>query len=299
MLLLAADSLSLTAHYFKSTDISALKRGNLVVNFIKQNQGNERTYFMDSKGLYNQWIASDGPFHGLNLFNVWQTSRMPADYKEFLGTVGRNQIRMWELASIKYVAAPSAILQQLKQNPAIGKQFQPVLNYQVPTAQGMRPDVLLEFKGAIPRFALFHGWEAVPFENQCKLLASPQHDTHSTLLLDPSFNLGNHVGSATFQPLEAEVTKRWAKMHVRTDSDAIVRFSQYYQPEWQVFVDGKPADLLRVDYLCMGVAVPPGEHEVEFRCLNGMPKLLFVLGVLVVSLGLSAWLLWPVKKENT
>ncbi len=49
----------------------------------------------------------------------------------------------------------------------------------------------------------------------------------------------------------------------------------------------------------MGVAVPPGEHEVEFRCLNGMPKLLFVLGVLVVSLGLSAWLLWPVKKENT
>ena len=77
----------------------------------------------------------------------------------------------------------------------------------------------------------------------------------------------------------------------------MVRFSQYYQPEWRVFVDGRPADLLRVDYLCMGVAVPPGEHSVEFRCLNGAPKLVFALGVLVASLALSLWLLRPVKKD--
>ena len=297
VLVLAADSLSLTAHYFKSTDISALKRGNLVVNFIKQNQGNERTYFMDSQGLYNQWIASGGPYHGLNLFNVWQMSRMPSDYKEFLGTVGRNPIRLWELASIKYVAVPAGTFQQLKKDPITGKKFQPVLNYQVPTAQGMRSDVLLEFTGAIPRFSLFHGWETVPLEEQCKRLASMEHNAHSTLLLDPISNLGNHVGVANFKPLEAEVTKRRVTLRVHTDSDAIVRFSQYYQPNWRVFVDGKSAQLLRVDYLCLGVAVPPGEHTVEFRCLNGVPKVLFVLGVLMASLALSVLLLRPVKKD--
>lgn len=297
VLALSVDSLSLTAHYFESTDIAALKRGNVVIDFIRENQGNERTFFADSQGIYNQWIASDGPYHGLNIFNVWQTSRMSADYKEFLGTVGRNQIRLWELASIKYVAAPATILQQVKKNPALEKQFQPVLNYQVPTAQGMRKDVLLEFKGAIPRFALFQGWQTVPREAQCKMLASPKHAAHTTLLLDPSSSLGNHAGSTNFQPLDAEVTKRWAKVRVQADSDSIVRFSQYYQPSWRVFVDGNPAELLRVDYLCLGVAVPPGEHLVEFRCLNGVPKLIFVLGVLVASLGLSAWLLRPVEKD--
>ena len=298
VIVLAADSLFLTSHYFEASDISVLKRGNVVTSYIKKNQGNERAVFLDSQGIYNQWIASDGPFLGLNLFNVWQSSRMPADYKEFLGTVGRNQIRLWELASIKYVAAPAGILQQLQKTPALGNQFQPVLNYQIPTAQGMRPDVLLEFKGAIPRFALFYGWESVPLEKQCKVLASPQYDAHSALLLDPASHLGNQTAAAAFQPLDAEITKRRATAHVQTDSDAIVRFSQYYQPDWRVFVDGKPVKLLRVDYLCLGVAVPPGEHEVEFRCMNGSAKLIFVLAVLAGSLLLSVWLLLPAEKSE-
>ncbi len=298
VLALATDSLLLTSHYFESTDISALKRGNLVVDFIKKNQGNDRTIFMDSQGLYNQWIASDGPFHELNLFNVWQSSRMPSDYKEFLGTVGRNPVRLWELASIKYIAAPMNVFQQLQNDPVLGTQFKPVLNYQVPTAQGMRPDVLLEFAGTIPRFALFQGWETISRTEQCERLASPDHNPRSTLLLEPISNREDRTASAPFQPLDAEVTKRRATVHVRTDTAAIVRFSQYYQPGWRVFVNDQPAELLRVDYLCMGVAVPPGEHTVEFRCANGVPKLVFLCSILTVSLAISLGLLRPIKKET-
>lgn len=296
IVLIAADSLVLTSHHFKASSIAALKKGNGLIDYLKENQGNDRIFLVDQNGIYNQWLASDGPFHRLNLFNIWQMSRMPGDYQEFLATVGRNQIRLWELASIKYVTAPAAIMKQFEQNPELGKRFQPLLNYQVPTAQGMRQDVLMEFKDYIPRFALFHGWQTVPSEDQCSLLSSTRQDSREILLLEPAANLGTRNAPGEFQPLEAKVTKRKAMMIVRTETDAVVRFSQYFQPEWSVFVDGKRSPLLRVDYLCMGVAVPPGEHVVEFRCVNGVPKALFVLGVFALSLVASAWLLRPDRK---
>jgi uncharacterized membrane protein YfhO len=36
-------------------------------------------------------------------------------------------------------------------------------------------------------------------------------------------------------------------------------------PGWKVTVDGKDADLHRVDYLLRGTSLPPGRHRVEFR----------------------------------
>jgi len=284
VVVLAADSLVMTSHYFEATNISALKKGNLVVNYLKEHQGNERSYFMDSQGIYNQWLASDGPYHDLNLFNIWQMPRMPVEYKEFLGTVGRNPVRMWELAAIKYVAAPASVFSQLQKDPAMGRQFKPVLNYQVPTAQGMRPEVLLEFNGAIPRFALYHGWDVQPLEKQCALLAAPNHRPKTTLLIDSDAGLAPRQGELPFKPLGATVAGNKATLSVQTKMPAVLRFAQRFQPGWKVFVDGKPAPLLRVDYLCMGVSVPSGNHEVEFRCPNGKSRVFFTATVFAASL---------------
>ena len=285
--MLAVDSLALTSHYFKASNIEALKKGNVVVNYIKKNQGNERTFFADSGGIYNQWLASDGPYHGLNLFNIWQMPRMSGDYNEFLGSVGRNQLRLWELAAIKYVVAPATITQQITQNPELAKQFNPVLNYQVPTAKGMRKDVLLEFKGAIPRFSLFSSWEAVPLAMHCAKLIDPKHDPRTTVLVEQGEQLGLPGVASVFEPLDARVSNKSARLEVEARQSSVVRFSQYYQPSWTVTVNGEPAKLLRLDSLCMGVQVPPGKHVVEFHCLNTTGNFWFSISVLVASLVVS------------
>ena len=282
--LIVADSLILTSKHFKADDISALKRGNNVINYLKAHQGDERIYFIDQSGIYNQWLASDGPYHGLNLFNIWQMPRMPVDYKEYLGTVGTNQIRLWQLSAIKYIAAPAGVLQQLKQNPQLDRLFTPVLNYQVPTAQGARPDVLLEFKGSIPRFALYQNWQSVPLDKHCETLVSPQHNPAGTVLVDASAGIGSHDAGGSYKAVVADLSRKKAVVQVDADSEAILRFSQRYNSGWSVFVDGKPADLLRTDYLCMGVKLPDGKHEVEFRCMNGVPNALLHAGILFGSI---------------
>ncbi len=284
VVILSVDSLLLTSHYFRAENVAALKKGNVVTNFLKENQGNERTFFMDQGGIYNRWLAVDRAYHGLNIFNIWQMNRMPSEYKEFLGTVGRNQIRLWELSAIKYIAAPAEILQQFSKNPQLGKMFTPVLNYQVPTAQGMRKDVLLEFKAAIPRFALFSGWDVQPLEKQCAILADAKHNPQTMLLLEPATGIAPQKSASKNTSVKNIVlTKKDATVNLAVSEPAILRFAQRHQPGWQVFVDGKEALLLRVDYLCMGVQLSPGEHVVQFKCPR-THEALYVAIVFLVSL---------------
>jgi hypothetical protein len=46
---------------------------------------------------------------------------------------------------------------------------------------------------------------------------------------------------------------------------SILVLSEVYYPDWQVEVDGQPAEMLRADFILRGVALEGGEHEVVFR----------------------------------
>lgn len=48
--------------------------------------------------------------------------------------------------------------------------------------------------------------------------------------------------------------------------DGFLVFSEVHYPEgWQAYIDGQPADHLRVNYVLRGLAVPAGKHEIKFR----------------------------------
>jgi hypothetical protein len=49
-------------------------------------------------------------------------------------------------------------------------------------------------------------------------------------------------------------------------SNQFVVFSEiYYDKGWNAYLDGKKTDYFRVDYLLRGMAVPTGDHRIEFR----------------------------------
>ncbi len=55
----------------------------------------------------------------------------------------------------------------------------------------------------------------------------------------------------------------------RLDRPAVAVFADVFYPDWRVVVDGRRAKLLRADYALRAVALPAGEHRIEFVYHDG------------------------------
>lgn len=53
-------------------------------------------------------------------------------------------------------------------------------------------------------------------------------------------------------------------LHVKTDATKLLVLTDLYYPGWQVTIDNKPAEILRVDHALRGVVINAGDHKVEF-----------------------------------
>jgi hypothetical protein len=123
-------------------------------------------------------------------------------------------------------------------------------------------------------------------------LEEPTHDFAGETVLDrePGITLG--------PPAEGRVRVARYGLHqvdldVETPSPAVVRLADLYYPDWRVEVDGKPATLLRADFLLRAVAVPAGRHQVRFRFVDdslgrgiGISSLALILALGLVGVGL-------------
>ena len=119
-------------------------------------------------------------------------------------------------------------------------------------------------------------------------VAAEGHDPSRVTLLerDPGVALGPVAGAT------ATITRYRLNdltVEVDTPGPAILRLADLWYPDWKATVDGRPAEILKADYLLRGVVVPAGRHRVEFRFVsdalrNGLllsgASLLVILGLL-------------------
>ena len=84
-----------------------------------------------------------------------------------------------------------------------------------------------------------------------------------TVLLDSAIGerqSGELNGGATITKYEPNRIE----LDTKANQPSILVLSENHYPGWRAYVDGRFTDTLRVDYNLRGVAVPAGEHKVEF-----------------------------------
>jgi uncharacterized membrane protein YfhO len=99
------------------------------------------------------------------------------------------------------------------------------------------------------------------------------------------------------RPAEVRVEARAhtrVEVSVRGDAGGLLVLGDPWYPQWRVEVDGRPAELLRVDHAFRGVRVPAGEHRVVFTYQDRALRAGLVVSALAV-LGLAG--LWDRRRR--
>ncbi|MDZ7268724.1 MAG: YfhO family protein [candidate division KSB1 bacterium] len=136
------------------------------------------------------------------------------------------------------------------------------VNYQ----GGAYPLHILENTTALPRAFLVGRYE-VQTQNLAALqrLAASTFDPHTTVLLEqppalepqPDTTARAIVTEYQLHHLTIETSAAFPQILVLSDN--------YYPPGWHAYLDGKPVKTQVANYCFRGVAVPAGQHRIEFR----------------------------------
>lgn len=149
---------------------------------------------------------------------------------------------------------------------------------------------------ALPNAYLVHNAIATKSEAESlSKIVSKDFDYHNTVVLEQDKNkdleselhtLGLNNNSNTKDNTEYVKTKHTDSLKkeylCKTTSPGVLVLTDTYYPGWNVNVDGKPAAILRANYLFRGVMIPAGEHHVKFQYQSALLTCAFCISALAM-----------------
>jgi len=246
--------------------------------------------------LYDYWQQNDFPYHNIQALDFAQWPRTPmldASYLKKFALHGNDvahcdlwpAVRLWELTNTRYILSFAVLA------PMLNKQVDPQHFLDIKTCLKVapKPDLtfledagdttavpvdhsefaLMEYPKTLPRAKLYSHWQS-PTNDDSTLdtLASHEFDPKQTVLVAQNTPVGQPAGDPKLDPGTVSITDYQPK-HVTLQANAltpaVLLLNDRIAPEWKVWVDQKPAPLLRCNYLMRGVFLTPGGHKVEFR----------------------------------
>ncbi|HUZ08429.1 MAG TPA: hypothetical protein VMV89_13205, partial [Candidatus Paceibacterota bacterium] len=277
-------------------------------------------------GIYRiEWMQHHFPYYNIQCLDIIQMSRMPEDLLTYLQALTPHSqadlalyTRHWELTNTRYVLGAAGFLNVMNQElDPVQHRFRIAQRFDIVPKPGViRPTqlaqltavtnddgdlALFEFTGALPRAKLYGNWQ-VNTNDQAVLntLADLKFDPAQTLLIDtpdkdlPVLATNENSGSVTFKSYAPKDVVLTATATV----PSVLLLNDKYDPHWRVAVDGKPAELLRCNYLMRGVQLAPGSHTVEFQFSMPNKPMYVTLTALATGLLLCAALVIFTRRKS-
>ena len=141
-----------------------------------------------------------------------------------------------------------------------------------------------------------------------EILALNNFNPATTAIVDTSlFHAVTSLASDTSATITMEHQKPYNPDHLKytthSATDQLAVFSEiYYEPDWRAYIDGKPAEYIRANYILRAMVIPAGDHVIEFRdeapLFHRMNTVTILASVLLVLLAGGAIVLVYRKKKQ-
>jgi len=276
---------------------------NDVIEFFRQKPYEHRVAELQFPGpqppsllnpLYHiEWAQHHFPYYNIQSLDVVQLPRRPENLAAFetaLRPQGSNELfrltRRWQLTNTRYLLGSAALLEPLNAglDPAlhgfrIARRFDIVPRRQNATRledltavfNPNGPYAIFEFTGALPRAKIYSHWQVITNDQTAlEQLGSTSFDPEQTVLVDTVMpggqtpeNAGGNTDAGGTVEFASYASKRIV-LKTKTDFASVLLLNDRFDPAWRVTVDGRPASLLRCNYIMRGVQLAPGAHTVEF-----------------------------------
>ena len=275
-----------------------------------------------------EWMQHHFPYYNIQCLDIIQMSRMPANLKAYLEALSPNGTpesvpliaRHWELTNTRYLLGPAGYLDVMNQQlDPVKHRFRIAQRFEIGPKPGfLQPQqledftaipndngryALFEFTGALPRAKLYSNWQVNTNDaDVLKTLADLNFDPAKTVLIDtPSKDLPSTA--ATNDNAGTVEFSSYAPKHIvfaaTNNAPAVLLLNDQYDPGWSVTVDGRPAELMRCNYLMRGVYLPAGAHMVVFNFTLPHKLLYVTLSAMLLGILLGAYLLVAGRKPIT
>lgn len=268
---------------------------------------------------HGDWKQHIFQYYNIQTLDIIQMSRVPQEVAAFEGAMSSDGsketifrfARRWQLTNMRYLIAPAAAHSMLNTELDPGQRFRPLMFFEfLQEREGgpilartnaldqTRPQfALFEFTGALPRVKLYSHWQVSTNDDATLTqLASREFDPEQTVLVAESIapSPGGLTNTSPGTVEHTSYTPRRIELRARAESACVLLLNDKHDPTWKVYVDGKPAPMLRCNYVMRGVQLEKGEHTVEFRFEPsirglGVSIAVDVLGVALIGFVVLRW----------
>ena len=205
---------------------------------------------------YDRLLRELAPVEHLLAAKYYEGRSIPASDAELLKRVHP----LLNLLNVKYIAAPGGIALESERFPRVF------------AAENFR---LYENPEALPWFYLAPAHQVVEGEEEiiARLLDRRFDPMHSAILERPPPSsctgaAGGDTAGDRIERLDYDPAAGYIRLETRSEGPRILVVSQNFHPNWRLFVDGRPAELFRANYVWTGACLPAGEHTVELRYVS-------------------------------
>jgi hypothetical protein len=238
--------------------------------------------------------------------------------------------RRWELTNTRYLLGPAGLLELLNDQfdplqhrfriiqrfsvlprPGIavpdGISPEQFVNFLPPDKQTALPSTdgpyaLFDFTGALPRAKLYSHWQISTNDTATlQILASTNFDAWQTVLVSTSLPVAPAANATNENPGTVEYKSyvpKDIKLDVKASAPSVLLLNDRFDPGWHVLVDGKPAQLLRCNFIMRGVYLTPEAHTVEFQFSTSNGPLFITVTAFGVGILLCGFLLFSTRRSS-